>query len=155
MDHARRWDRQLRRLLRGGVVPQEHKRVGEDRVRQRDPADLHRGRRVVVLLAGCVAELDVEALTLDLAYAPQRIDEVHVPGRAAQLAVGDALQAGHALALDQLRDRGVLDRSQPGVVKRPSAVVGSGTRQLGRAQQAADVVGAERGCRANGHVERE
>jgi hypothetical protein len=34
-------------------------------------------------------------------------------------------------------------------------VVGSGARQLRRSQQAPDVVGAERRCRADGHAELE
>jgi hypothetical protein len=108
VDHARRRDRQLRRLPGVGVVTQERERVGEDRLRQRDLADLHRGRRVVVLVAGRVTELDVQALALDLLDAAQRVDEVHVPRGAPQFPVGHGLQAGDALPLDHRRDRGVL-----------------------------------------------
>ena len=94
VDHARRRDRQLRRLVGVGVVTDERERVREDRLAHVDPAaDVHRRRRVVVG-AVLVLELHVQRLALHLGDALQLVDEVHVPGLAAELAVGDRLQAG-------------------------------------------------------------
>ncbi len=79
MDHARRRDRQLRRLPGVRVVTQEGEGVGEDRLAQPDLAgDAHRRRRVVVG-ALLVLELDVQRLALDLGDALELVDEVHVP----------------------------------------------------------------------------
>ena len=76
--------------------------------------------------------------------AAELVDEVHVPGRAAELAVGDVLQADVLLQRDDVADRRVLDRAQLVVVDAAGRVVLAGLEQLGRAQQAADVVGPER-----------
>ena len=69
------------------------------------------GRRVVVL-ALLVAEVHVQALALDLPDPAERVDEVHVPRRAAELAVGDGPQPDVALQLDHVADRVVLARAQ-------------------------------------------
>ena len=152
VDHARRRDRELGRLLRERVVAQERERVGEDRLAQRDLVrHAHRRRRVVVrpLL---VVELHVQRLALDLGDAAERVDEVHVPGGAPLLAVGDRLQPGVALQRDHLAHGVVLDRTQrvavdpAGLELRPR-----GAQAIG-SQEAADVIGAERGTRALSHV---
>ena len=104
--------------------------------------DVHRGRRVVVL-ALLVAEMHVEALALDLLHAAELVDEVHVPGGAAELAVGRGLQPDLLLHGHDFADRLVLHRPQPIGVDAPGGVVLPGGQQLGRAQQAAHVVGAE------------
>ena len=72
--------------------------------------------------------------------------------RAPELPVGDRLQAGVVLQIDHLLDRLVLNLAQLVGVDLPGLEPGPGPGQLGRAQQAADVVGPERGCRALGQV---
>src|SRR5207248_2544304 len=61
------------------------------------------------------------------------------------------LQADVALQGDDLADGLVLDRAQLVVGDALRGVVLAGLQQLGRAQQAADVVGAEGWCGALGH----
>jgi hypothetical protein len=75
----------------------------------------------------------------------EAVDEVHVPGGAAELAVGGRRQPDLLLQGHRVADRGVLDRAQAGVVERPGGVPGPGVDQRGWAEQAADVVGTERG----------
>ena len=108
VDHARRGDRQLRR---GTVdrVAQEGEVVAEDRLAEADPAvDVHRGRGELDR-AFLVAELDLQ-LARRLADAVERVDEVHVPRGAAELAVGRRLEPGLALKAHHVSDRVVLDR---------------------------------------------
>ena len=51
---------------------------------------------------------------------------------------------GIALERDDLADRLVLDRAEPGGVEPAGRVLRARREQLGRAEQAADVVGAKR-----------
>ena len=64
---------------------------------------------------------------------------------AAELAVGDGLEADVLLHPDARADRLVLDGVQLGRVDGAERELGAGVQQLGRAEQAADVVGTERG----------
>jgi hypothetical protein len=84
------------------------------------------------------------------ADAADLVDEVHVPGRAAELAIGRRLEADLFLHRDHVLDGRVLDFPQPGGVDLAGSELGAGTEQEGRAEQAADVVGAER--RRGAHV---
>ena len=76
--------------------------------------------------------------------AAEPVDEVHVPGRAAELAVGGRAQADVLLQLDRVADRVVLDRAQLFGVDRVVREVLARLQQRGRAEQAADVVGSVR-----------
>ena len=106
-----RGDRQLRRHAAGDLALQEHEVVGEDRVVEVDlVGDGDRGRRELDVAVG-VVELDLDVAG-DLLHAAELVDEVHVPGRAAKLTVGRALEPDVALHLDDLADRVVLDRAQ-------------------------------------------
>ena len=80
-------------------------------------------------------------MLLDAVEAPE---EVEVPPGAAELAVGDRLQADLLLLLDDALDLAVLDRLER--VGADLAFGASAARlvQRGGTQQAADVVGAER-----------
>ena len=81
----------------------------------------------------------------------ERVDEVHVPGGAAELAVGDRLQPGLLLHADDVPDRLVLGLREALVVEPAGGVRLARLEQLGRPQQAADVVGAERRTGSLGH----
>ena len=79
VDHARRRNRQLRRLVGVSVIAHERERVREDRLAQPDLAgDAHRRRRIVIG-AALALELHVQRLALDLGDAVELVDEVHVP----------------------------------------------------------------------------
>ena len=85
-------------------------------------------------------------LALDLLDPVQRVDEVHVPRGAAKLAVGDASAARPRAGARSRRGspRPRPSRSASRVDARPALNSAAGAGQLGRAQQAADVVGSER-----------
>jgi hypothetical protein len=70
----------------------------------------------------------------------------------AELPVGGVLQADVVLQLDRAADRVVLGRAERVGVDRPGLEVGAGLGQRGRAQEAADVVGAERRQGVLGHA---
>ena len=76
--------------------------------------------------------------------AADLVHEIHVPRRAAELAVGDALQADVFLHLHGGADRVVLDRLQLRGAHASLLVLFACTQQLLRTQQATDVIGAER-----------
>src|SRR5579872_2521271 len=80
--------------------------------------------------------------------AADLVEEIHMPGAAAHLAIGDALEAEIALQLDPVTDSGVLGGAQRGGRKTAGRVLGAGLQQRGRAQQTADMIGAER----TGHI---
>ena len=91
VDHARRRDRQLRRRRRHRVL-QEAEIVAEDRLREPTlPVDVQRGG---------VNSTSPSSLWKRTVIARPRsdpvelVDEVHVPGAAAKLAVGGRLEAG-------------------------------------------------------------
>ena len=66
------------------------------------------GRELDVALG--VVELDRQ-VARRLGDAVERVDEVHVPGGAAELAVGDRLQPDLLLHAHDVADRLVLDRA--------------------------------------------
>jgi hypothetical protein len=110
VDHVRRRDGELggggghHRLQRLEVL-------AEDGLLQADPAvDLERCRGELDG-AGWVAELDLQVLGC-LRDTAEPVDEVHVPGGAAELAVGGRLQTDVSLHRDHIADRVVLDRAQ-------------------------------------------
>ena len=84
---------------------------------------------------------------LDLLHAADLVHEVHVPRRAAELAVGDALQADVLLHLHDRADRIVLDGLQLRGADAAVLVIVARAQQLLRTQQAADVIGAKRRLR--------
>ena len=102
-------------------------------------------------LAGAlvVAELHHEFL-VGAGDAAELVDEVHVPRRAAELAVGHRAQAEVLLQGDDVADRVVLGRAQAVGVDAAFAEVLPGLHELARAQQAADVLGPERRLGAGG-----
>src|SRR5262245_749696 len=83
----------------------------------------------------------VHHVALETSEAPEKIE---MPPGAAELAVGDRLQAHRLLLLDQPLDLAVFDRFELG--RRDLALLALPARlfQRSRAQQAADVIGAER-----------
>ncbi len=83
---------------------------------------------------------------------PELVDEVHVPRRAAELAVGGRLETELLLQGHGLADGRVLRGAQPLRVEDAVGEVLAGAHQRGRAQEAADVVGAERWALACGHA---
>ena len=145
VDHARRRDRELRRLLAAPRRLQELERVAEDRRRQPDPVvDVQRRRRELDR-ALLVAELHMQRLVEHLGDAVELVDEVHVPRRAAELAVGHGAQARRrAGARPRRGSRRPRSRAARRRRSRRRRTARRASQQLRRAQQAADVVGAER-----------
>jgi hypothetical protein len=74
-----------------------------------------------------------------------------VPGRAAELAVGCRLEPGLTLEAHDLADRLVFGRAETRGVEPARRVLRARLEQLGRTEQAADMIGAERRCRSLGH----
>jgi hypothetical protein len=103
---------------------------------------LRRRRRVLVVLVLAV-ERDPDRVVVDLRDPAELVDEVHVPRLAAQLAVGSGLQADLALHPDDVPDRRVLDLRKLLCRDLACGELVTGLEYLLRAQQAADVVGAE------------
>src|SRR5437667_444348 len=143
VEHRRRGDGQLGRRLRHRF--QEREVLHHDRCAAPDLADDRRHRRHV--LGG-----EHHADRRRHADALQLRHEVEVPEVAAVLAVGDGAQAERLLLRDGRADAAVFD------VFELSRREGAGLRlrarlaQLGRAQQAADLVGPERGLRHHGDL---
>ena len=96
-----------------------------------------------------VAELHAHVVLRPL-HAAEPVDKVHVPRGAAELPVRRGLEAHLLLHPHDLTDRPIL--RGPQVVRRDASggKVLAGPQKLGGTQQAPDVVGAERRCRA-GH----
>ena len=99
---------------------------------------------------GRVAELHGQVAG-GLGHAAEGVDEVHVPGGAAELAVGGRLEADLLLHRDRAGDLLVLDRRQVSRGDPARGEVVTGLQQPLGAEQAADVVGAERGAGPAGH----
>jgi hypothetical protein len=80
--------------------------------------------------------------------ATQAGEKVHVPRLPPQLAVGDALEADHFLKMHHLANGRVLGRGERDRVDAPLLVLAAPRLEIGRPEQAAHVVGAERraGC---------
>ncbi len=83
----------------------------------------------------------IHDMALDAVEPPQ---EVEMPPRAAEFAVGDRLQPGRFLFLDDVLDGAVLDRLERGGVDLAFGALLARLFQRGRPQQAADMIGAER-----------
>jgi hypothetical protein len=115
---------------------------------RRDHVCRWRGPLVRLLL---VTERDPDRVILDLADAAELVDEVHVPGLAAQLAVGHRAQPDLTLHPDHLADGSVLGRRELGGGDAAGPEVRSRLQQPGRSQQAADVVRAKRRPGRFGH----
>ena len=119
------------------------KSFGQDVARPAQPAD---GpdvlRHVARSGAGRLLEAGrlVGARYLDPFY---RRDEVDPPVLAAELAVGHRAEPEILLQRHDIGDRRVLDLAQRGGVERAGLPLLAGGEKLGRAQQAADVIGAE------------
>ena len=79
------------------------------------------------------------------------VDEVHVPRRTAELAVGGALQPDLVLHRDRPADRVVLGGGKRRCADPPRGVLLARRGECRRAQQAADMVGAEGGLGSGGH----
>src|SRR5579875_1876025 len=150
--HAGRRDGELGRLPGGHVVPDERERAGEDGLGQGDRRDDVRRRRRPLKAPVLVAEGDPDRVVLDLPDAAERVDEVHVPRLAAQFAVGRGPQAYLTLHLDDVADRGVLHLRELFGADLPGREVVTGSQHLRRTQQAAHVVGTERGSGGIGHA---
>src|SRR6202042_57036 len=117
--------------------------AAEDRLGQRDRrGDVRRRRRVLVVLVLAV-ERDPDRVVVDLRDPAELVNEVHVPRLAAELPVGRGLEPDLALHPDDVQDRRV-----PALGELPGRDLAdrellTGLEYLLRAQQAADVVGAE------------
>jgi hypothetical protein len=108
--------------------------------------------------AGLVPELDAQH-PVGLRDTPDLVEEIHMPGAAAKLAIGYPLEANLLLNPDHIPDHIVLDAAQFFGREATGLMLGPRPQQFRRAQQAADVVGAERrshrlpfrmGCRRRG-----
>ena len=89
-------------------------------------------------------ELDLQVV-LRLGDPADLVDEVHVPGRPPVFAVGHPLKADVLLHADDGADGGVLDSALLHVGNAALRVIVSSPQHVGRAQQAADMVGSEWG----------
>ena len=76
--------------------------------------------------------------------AVETAEEIEMPPRAAQFAIGGELEPDLFLFLDDLLDLAVLDRAQRVGRDLAALAFGAGLLQHWRSQQAADMVGAER-----------
>ena len=149
----------------GRLVDRRRRRAAVDRGRRRN-GDLRRdlgvvGDELVMLDHRMAGEADLAGhldafgarlhrregdasrhhVALDAVEAPE---EIEMPPRAAELAVGHGLQADLFLALDDAFDLAVFDRLEVGRRNLALGALRARLAQRGRAQQAADVVGAER-----------
>ena len=89
-----------------------------------------------------VAELHFHVV-LHLGGAAHLVEEIHVPGGAAELAVGDAFQAEVFLPADNVTDGLVFNAAQVGLADAAVLFVFASFEQLWRTKQAADMVGAK------------
>ena len=151
VDHVRRGDGQLRHLVAGRHSRQELEGVPEDRVPEPDPVVDAQRRGLEVEVTALVVEVHRQLL-VGRVDALELVDEVHVPRRTTELAVGRGAHARFALEGHHVADRRVLGRPQPCVVEIAGPVPGPRVEQRRRSQQAADVVGTERRERARCHV---
>ena len=76
-----------------------------------------------------------------------------MPGAAAELAVGHPLEADLLLHPDHIADRRILDAAQLLGREAAGRMLGARLQQFRRAQQAPDMVGAERRSNAVDHGE--
>jgi GNAT superfamily N-acetyltransferase len=90
----------------------------------------------------------VHHIFLDAVETPE---EVEMPPRAAEFAIGNRLQTDLFLLAYDAFDLAVLDRFQRRGIDRALGELGARVPQRRRAQQAADMIGAERRRGALGH----
>ncbi len=141
--HARRWDRELGHAL-GHDRFEELEILAEDALLILQLADDAQGRGGEFDAALVVVELDFQVV-LDLLDPAELVEEIHVPGAAAVFAVGDSQKAEILLQLHGLANRLVLGGPELGLGDLALLIAGAGVQQLGRAQEAAHMIGAERG----------
>ena len=98
------------------------------------------GREIDVALVAVEVNGDV---LLHLAHATDLVEKIHVPRRAAHLTVGDSLKAQVFLPLHRVGNGDVLVFAQIFGGQVPGFVFGARAGELRRAQETADVVGAE------------
>ena len=89
-----------------------------------------------------VAELSFHVV-LHLGRATHLVQEIHVPGGAAELAVGDTFQSQIFLLADDFADGLIFNTAQIGRSDASALFVFAGLEQLWRTEQAAHVIGAE------------
>jgi hypothetical protein len=143
VQHRRRRDRQLGRRSRRRNRFEIGEIVAEDRPGEGEPAGDPVRRRAERHRSGLVLELDMQ-LPVAVDHAADLIEEIHVPRAAAHLAVGDPAQPERRLAPHRRGDRLVLDGAQFRRGEPPRLMLLPRLQQLRRAQQAADMIGAER-----------
>ncbi len=124
--------------------------VAEDRLGYPELAvDVERlGRPLDVAL---LVVKDDRAISGALRDAVERVDEVQVPQGSAELAVRHPAKADLLLHANDVADRLVLDGTKLGRVDRAGRGVVSSSQELGRTEQASDVIGPERWSVAHGH----
>jgi hypothetical protein len=83
----------------------------------------------------------------------QLLEEIDVKVRPPELAVGDALEPDVFLQADDIGDRGVFDGAERRLPDLAFLATLARGQQLRRAQEASDVIGAERRLRALAHGE--
>ena len=83
--------------------------------------------------------------------ALEALEEIDVPPIAPELPIGDRGQAHRLLLCHRVADAAVLDVAQRLAADLARLRGGAGPLKLGRAQQAADLVGPERGFRLERH----
>ena len=138
VQHRRRRDRHLRRAR--GLRLQVGEVLGHDRPAAADAAG-DRGNRRLFTLAG---DLELRPRVVLACHAVQLRQEVQVPPVAAEFAVGDALQAQGFLLAHGLGDGLVLGRLQRRGIDLAALELRARGGERSGAQQAADLVGAER-----------
>src|SRR5262249_24434077 len=146
VQHRRRGHGELRRVLRHRLQELEvveHRRLGAPDLAR----DFHERRLLLGILEFRVAV----GVALVERHAVEVGDEVDVPPVAPELAVGHRLYADRFLLRDDLADMLVLDGFQLGRARLAGPGLVARVVQLLRAQQAADVVGAEWRCFALCH----
>ena len=140
--HVRRRDGELRRRVRSTIDCRKRKSSAKIVWSSRILLPTCSAAGVNSMLALGVAELHRE-VARRLADAAELVDEVHVPGRAAELAVGGASAARPRAASRRRSSIAASSTARSSSASiRPAAKSLAGGQQLGRAQQAADVVGA-------------
>jgi hypothetical protein len=112
------------------------------------PCDFHHGRREIdVPLLAVKAHRDA---TLGF-NAGELLQEIDVEISATKLTVGDSFQTKIFLKSNDVPDRRIFDGTQLGTVDGTAPVTLAGIEERSGAQEAADVIGAKRGCAANSH----
>jgi len=124
--------------------------VAKDRLVEAQSARHPVRRRREFERAGLVLELDVEE-PVGLGDPADLVQKIHVPRGAAELAVGDPLEAELGLHIGGPADAIILDPAQRLGGDPALLMLGPRRQQRRRPQQAADMIGAERGIYL-GHV---